>query len=127
MKKAYMVGNKRGAALIVLIMAFILVALITSFGLYNSVYNVAKMQGIDEVRRIRGHYIASSGITYATILLEDPDSISYKADGVTVNNSAYPAFFTDIGVNTSDLTITITQITSGPHAGEYDVESTYSF
>ncbi|MDD5135860.1 MAG: hypothetical protein PHN63_00770 [Candidatus Omnitrophica bacterium] len=90
-----MVKHRKGAVLIIVII-FVITALISSLVLYNSVYYLAKTQGVDEPRRIREHYLASAGMTYASMLLKDP--IHYAgfasdppAGGTSVTKTIRPA------------------------------------
>ncbi len=120
-------NNRRGFA-IVMAMIFLIVAAIASLGLYNSVYFVNKAQGIDEVRRIRGHYAASAGLSYASVILKDPVTCPLTKH-VKTN---YLQLSNDLGLTDSeDVVITISSIPvvdgGVPKIVGYYVTSAYTF
>ena len=117
------IKSKKGFALAMAIM-FLIILMISSIGLYLSTEFLAKETRGQEIEYIRGYYAAMAGLRYAYILLRDPGNISYLTDNTTVDNAAYPAFFTDIGVDR--LTITITRSYNAP-GGPYSVSATYSY
>ncbi|MCX5667781.1 MAG: DUF1566 domain-containing protein [Candidatus Omnitrophica bacterium] len=110
--------NRKGFILIVVVI-FLLVAAIASVGLYNAVYLAGKMQGIDEVRRIRRYYAASAGLSYASVILAG----SIPTSPISVK-TAYPTLYNNLGLaGSEDVAITITAHTGGG----YDVTSTCTF
>lgn len=119
----YMAINKKGSALII-VMVFMLVSVIASIGLYNSVYLTFKIQSINEVERIRGYYADLAGLRYATLLLMDTTGY---AVGVPVSRNVRitdNALYQNLGLRPPhDLIITITRRADGM----YDVSATYNF
>ena len=114
-----MIMNRRGFVLIIA-MVFLIVIAIESLGAYNSVYFVSKMQGIDEVKRIRSYYAASAGLSYASVILNNPVTCPLTKHVKT----DYPQLWTDLGLTGSeDVVIEITDHASGG----YDVTSTFTF
>lgn len=116
--KKYMIMDKKGFVF-VLVMVFLIVVTIASVGVYNSVYFVNKTQGIDEIGRIRGYYVASAGLSYASVILKDP-----VACPITKHiKMDYPQLWNNLGLTGSeDVEIKITD-----HAGGgYDVISTFT-
>jgi len=114
-----MIMNRRGFVLIV-VLVFLVVVAIASVDLYNAAYLAGKMQGIDEVGRIRGYYAASAGISYASAILAGS---SLPTAPISVK-TAYPALYNDLGLaGSEDVAIIIT----AREDGEYDVTSTYTF
>ena len=102
-------------------MVFLIVAAITSIGMYNSAYFAGKMQGIDEVRRIRGYYADSAGFSYASVILKGSVTCPLTKH---VRTDYYPQLWNDLGLTGSeDVIINITN----PHGGGYDVKSTFTF
>lgn len=119
--KGYMRINKRGVILII-VMLFMIMAAISSRAMYSSSYLLGKLQGSDEVRRIRGYYAALGGLRYATVLLKNPGNYNYD---VKTSNAI---LYSDLGLTgPENVVITITLITSGPSAGQYDVTSAFSY
>ena len=104
-----MTMNKKGFILIV-VAIFLVVAAITALGLYNSVYFVSKTQGIDEVKRIRGYYAASSGLSYANVILMNPVTGTLTKNLKTDN----PQLWQDLGLNDpEDVVIVIIESKNG--------------
>lgn len=123
--------NKKGSALII-VMVFMLVSVIASIGLYNSVFITSKIQSINEMERIRGYYADLAGLRYATLLLRNPANIAgYDVSSVTGATTGplsvrtqYNALYVDLGLRPPhDLIITITRRADGL----YDVSATYNF
>ncbi len=124
--------NKRGFVLIMVIV-FLIVAAIASLGVYNAVYFVGKMQGIDEVRRVRGYYAASAGLNYANVILRYPANNPANWPLTKhVKTDYYPELWNDLGLTSSeDVVIKINSrevVDSGvSKVVGYDVTSTYTF
>ncbi len=127
-----MVIYKKGAILIV-VMVFMITALIMSFALYNSVYNLFKIQGVKEIRWGRGYYLASAGLTYASMLLKDPVvyagfSADPPLDGESAPQKTLTSDANTLGSNlglTGSQKITI-RMTYYATTKKYTTTSTYS-
>ena len=123
--------KRRGAALFMVIM-LIVVALITSLSLYNSVYILFKMQGVAEVNRVKEYYIAVAGSRYGLLLLRDPgrygitlpDTVGDTHAVTKSLKSDYLSVWNDLGLKGSqDVTIKITKTADN----QYDLSSKYSY
>lgn len=123
--------NKKGSALII-VMVFMLVSIMASIGLYNSVYLTCKIQSINEVERIRGYYADIAVLRYATFLLRNPANIAghdvSALPGATTGElnvrTQYNALYVDLGLRLPhELFITITR----REDGRYDVIARYTF
>lgn len=102
-------------------MMFLILTAITGAGVYSAAYMAGKMQGIDEVKRIKGHYIASAGLSYAKVILKDTTLVCPVTKHIKTD---YPTLWADLGLKGSeDVEIVITD-----HAGGgYDVTSKYTY
>ena len=124
--------GRRGAVLIIVVI-FMLVALIASLASYNSVYYLFNTQGVKEAKWGKGYYLASAGITYASMLLKDPHNYAGfttdpPADGDWVQKiltSASGSLGASLGL-TGSQTITV-KITYVLLTNKYSVTSTYSY
>ena len=104
--------HEKGYTLI-LVLIFSIVLAIAGLGLYTSIkYITVEMQ--TETASIEAHYAALAGLRYAAILLRDPQAI-----GLDVVNDTYTVvgnelggastFWAETGIDSGDLTITITR------------------
>ena len=127
-----MATHKNGSALII-VMMFLIVTAILNIGLYNSVYEVSKMQGVDEVKRMKGYYAAVGGGSFAQLLIMDPakygltlpTSVGSCVTKSVKNDFTGKTIAGDLGLTGSeDVTIKITRISSSQK--QYTVDSTYS-
>ncbi len=123
----------KGSVLILTII-FLLIITVMNIGLYFSAESNAKLVKVKEVKHMKSYYAAVAGLRYAKILLETPAIFGFTELGesgdpsapesyVVTGNEFGGDFFQDIGVATADLTITITEINSGPNQGEYEVKA----
>jgi len=121
-----------------LAMAIIFVIILTAagLGLYYSVEHLTGEIRIQETGYARGYYAAIAGLRYASILLRNPDDLTFVANVYTVNGTELlpvgspPAigFFHDIGVDPADLAITIRRIVRwGKPTGKYKVSAAYTY
>ena len=85
------------------------------------------MQGIDEVKRIRGYYAASAGLSYASVILAGSSEWSSP---ISVKNS-YPYLWQNLGLkDTEDVAIVITKRQTSVNGVDviigFDITSTFS-
>ena len=117
-KKKNMRVNKNGSVLIMAII-FVIVAIITSIGLYGSAYYAFKTHGMDDVKRARGYYAALGGIRYATILLKKGTTTSPIS--IKTQN---PQLWNQLGLSGSeDINFTMTQVVGS--TTKYDITSKF--
>ena len=126
-----MIMNRKGFVLAIVMVLLIVIA-ITSLGLYNAVYFVGKTQGIDEVRRIRGYYAASAGLSYASVLLMRENPVFSNFGNLFSIKTQLPADFGFTGSEDVKIKITTHLVTDNSvpkikKIGGYHVTSTYTF
>ncbi len=122
--------NRKGVVLVMMIV-FILVIMITSFALYQTVGNFCDIQSKNAIK-IKGDYIISAGIDYAQMLLKDPvanlgftlqpnNEIAIRH----INQSNNKPLADNLGIVTAsqDLAVTIQERSDG----SYNVTSVYSY
>jgi hypothetical protein len=114
-----MIMNRKGSVLAIVGVLLIVMA-IASLGLYNAVYLASKTQGIDEVRRMRRYYVASAGLSYASMILA---GFSIPSSPISVKNT-YPALWSNLGLTGSEDVVIEYTIRAD---GRYDVTSKYTF
>ncbi len=120
------IKSKKGFVL-ALIMIFVIIAMISSIGLYLSTEFLAREIRAKEVRHIQGYYADIAGLRYASILLRNPARYGIGAAAYTVTGTELGGnFFLDIDA-VGRLTVVIDQIASGDDAGDYNVSATYSY
>ena len=120
---------KKGYALVLTMLAIILLTTI-GFGLYNSLEHLIREVKVQETGHIRGHYAALSGLRYAMILLQEPETLfglNPIPDDSVINISLWGDYNTvanDIGLSANhDVTLVITKISDGV----FNVSSTYDY
>jgi len=115
--------------LLAIIMIFAAVLMTAMLGLQSYVRSSAKEVLRDETGYVKGYYAAMAGLRYASILLRDPEAITFgAAHAYTVTGTELGGdFMADvIGQDLATLTVTITEITSGQFEGQYSVSATYN-
>jgi hypothetical protein len=113
-----MIMSRKGSVLVI-VTVFLIATAAASLAVYNAVYLLGKMQGIEEVRRIKRYYAASSGLGYARMILEGPNTPTSFPARMSVN----PALHSDLGLSgTEDVEIDI----SAPAGTVYPVTATYT-
>jgi hypothetical protein len=114
-----MIMSRKGYILVTILVLLVVTA-IASISLYSAIHLSGKIIGIDEVRRIRGYYAASAGLSYASAILAGS---SIPASPISVKNT-YPALWGNLGlVAPEDVVIEITVRSDK----RYDVTSTFTF
>jgi len=129
------IRSRKGFALaMIIILTVILLA--THIALYAAIrYFTEKETGIHNVR---SYYAAISGMRYASILLRNPDALTFDGGddghsyvfGGVAGDDGHGAFFADIDIPSSYLSIVITEWYDDPACdwpeGAYKVTGTYS-
>jgi hypothetical protein len=131
-------ANKKGYALM-MALAFILLAAITSVGIYAYSGHIMRDIGIKKKSSTKSYYHSVSGARYAQILLKDPvanfgfstEAFDGESKSVTITNAA-GTVGADIGLAAGDtLTVTATEYnTATPastpwDANSYQIETSY--
>ena len=95
--------SRKKGFILVLAIYFLIIAAITSIGMYAYAYYIARQVWIGKMTSTRGYYCAVAGARYAYILLKDP------LDYLMTPNGHLPD---------PNITITGGSITTLPHNGE---------
>ena len=109
--------RKKGFALATAIY-FVIIAAITSVGIYMYSSYMARETTIDKTNSTRGYYCALAGLRYAYILLKNPvTNFSFDAamngESKTINITNSNPLYNDLGLGASDsLSITVTEYNS---------------
>ena len=128
------IKSKKGYAL-VMASIFIIILAISSIALYNSVTHVGRDLKVKEKRYVRGYYATIAGLRYASILLRNPNVLTFTNGIYTVTgNEQGGAFFNDIGVvrgtGFGEMSIQIEEYQDGLvtwSQGEYKVTANYKY
>lgn len=107
--------SKKGYAL-AYTMYFILLAAVTSVGVYNHAYYISKEAHVQKPVSLRGYYAAIAAERYAAILMKNPQAnfgFDAEFNGETVTIGLPEALRQDLCLRSSeDLAITVTEYNS---------------
>jgi len=123
------IRSKKGYVLPIAIF-FVVLAALTSIGIYANGYFVTREIRVDEVSYVRGYFLSVAALRYAYIRLQDPSSLTFTNHVATLNDAGYTTFKTNIGLSGNEnLVVTIERWHEGVtewNAGEHKVSATYS-
>ena len=127
------ISYKRGYVLLMALL-FIIIAVITSIGIYAYSGYIAREVRIDKRTATRSYYYSVAGARYAQILLKDPmaaggfgfssEAFDGEEKSVAITGNAAGTLGGDLGFSGADtLTITATEYTAGPPASSWEANS----
>ena len=122
------IRSKKGFVLPMVIF-FVVLAALTSIGIYTSGYFVTKELRVEEVSYVKGYFICVAALRYTYVRLQE--QLNFVGYSFTFDDTDldYTKFKTNIGLTANEiLTITIKEYYSGCgwNQGEYQVSATYS-
>ena len=113
--------NKKGVILVV-VMIFLLIGMITGVGLYNEVYNIYRMQSINQAIYARGYYAALGALRFVL------SSVTPRTAGMTtttISSTSNNQLWTDLGLAGLEK-ITVDYADAGHGNGDVLVTATYT-
>jgi hypothetical protein len=112
---------------------YVIIAALTSVGVYSYAYYISKEIKVDDVSHIKGYYSGMGGLRYASILLRDPTSATgfgFSANPPPAGQSRTITIASTTAVIGADLGLTgrnTLTITAAMRAdGQYDVSATFA-
>ena len=130
------ISHRRGYALI-MALAFIIIACITSVGIYSYSLSIVREVRIEKKAATRSYYCSVAGARYAQIALKDPKDVTKfgftdttfngEIKTITITGHAAGTLGADLNFSGNDtLTITATEINTTANPNSYQIETVFT-
>lgn len=120
------ITSKKGSALLVTICVLLALLMASLSGLESYSKHFTREIIGQEVRRAQGYYTALAGMRYAAMLLQNPVPFTNHVYTIT-GRELGGDLFGDLSVTNQNFSVTITEITSGPSAGQFQIDAAYTY